>query len=119
MTPLAFAYALEKWRWGVFEGSIKESQYNEKFWELTEKIQGIVPPTNRKTTNKLGLDAAAIWHVSTNVEYIRYFVSYILTFQFHESLCLKAGEFRPNDPTSKPLFQCDFTGSKVVGKEFS
>ncbi|CAG7829384.1 unnamed protein product, partial [Allacma fusca] len=65
-----------------------------------------------------GLDAAAKYHIVGNVEYIRYFISHILQFQFYEAMCIAAKEYDPNDENSKPLYQCDFAGNKDAGKLF-
>lgn len=46
--------------------------------------------------------------------YCRYFVSYIVQFQFYESLCKEAGQFDPANP-ELPLYKCDFDGSKEAG----
>ena len=105
---------MDTWRWGIFDGSISESDYNSQWWDIRRKNQGIVPPNPRNVT--LGLDAAAKYHIVGDYEYMRYFVSYVLQFQFYEAMCIKAGEFRPNDPSSRPLHQCDFGGSKKAGK---
>jgi len=44
----------------------------------------------------------------------RYFVSYIVQFQFYEALCKEAGQYDPND-INKPLYKCDFDNSKAAG----
>lgn len=31
---LPFAYLMDQWRWGVFQGKITESDYNKKWWEF-------------------------------------------------------------------------------------
>ena len=49
-----------------------------------------------------------------NTPYIRYFVSFILQFQVHKALCIKANEYVPNDP-SKPLHNCDIDGNPEAG----
>lgn len=58
------------------------------------------------------------WSLITNniifVENRRYFVSYIVQFQFYESLCEEAGQFDPTNP-ELPLYKCDFDGSKPAG----
>lgn len=41
----------------------------------------------------------------------RYFVSFIIQFQFHRALCEKAGEY----DATKPLHECDIHGSSVAG----
>jgi hypothetical protein len=42
-------------------------------------------------------------------------VSFIVQFQFYESLCKAAGEYDPADP-QKPLYKCDFYNNKDAGK---
>ena len=108
---------MDSWRWGVFNGSIPESEYNSKWWEIRQRNQGVAPPSPR--TNSVGLDAAAKYHIVGNVEYIRYFISHILQFQFYEALCKAAGQFNPEDPNSKPLYQCDFANSTEAGELFA
>jgi hypothetical protein len=44
----------------------------------------------------------------------RYFVSFVIQFQFHRALCEKAGQFDPNDP-KKPLHECDIYRSTAAG----
>jgi hypothetical protein len=44
----------------------------------------------------------------------RYFVSFVIQFQFHRALCEKAGQFDPNDP-KKPLHECDIYRSTEAG----
>jgi hypothetical protein len=44
----------------------------------------------------------------------RYFVSFIIQFQFHRALCEKAGQFDPKDP-QKPLHECDIYRSTEAG----
>ena len=29
-----YAYALDSWRWSVNNGSIKENEYNQRYWDL-------------------------------------------------------------------------------------
>ena len=45
----------------------------------------------------------------------RYFVSFIVQFQFYESMCIAAGQYDPANPMDKPLYQCDFAGNKAAG----
>ena len=67
--------------------------------------QGIKPPIPRDETS---FDAGAKYHVPANVPYIRYFLSYIAQFQFHDSLCKAAGH-------EGPLHKCDIYKSKKAG----
>ncbi|CAG7837457.1 unnamed protein product [Allacma fusca] len=110
-----FAISMDQWRWEVFGGTLKEEDYTRRWWELRKENQGIIPPEERHSS----FDPAAKYHIVANVPYIRYFVSHILQFQFYEAMCVEAGEYRPNDPKSKPLYQCDFAGNKAAGKRLS
>ncbi|XP_054280631.1 angiotensin-converting enzyme-like isoform X2 [Macrosteles quadrilineatus] len=109
---LPFAYILDLWRWEVFRGNITPPEYNCRFWKLRQDLQGIVPPVDRKERD---FDAGAKYHVIADVPYIRYFVSFIIQFQFHKALCIKAGQYNPKDPASKPLHQCDIYQSTEAG----
>ena len=70
-----------------------------------ERYQGVVPPVKRTEED---MDACAKYHIAGNVPYIRYFVSYILQFQFYREMCLEAKQYVP-DSTEKPLHRCDFS----------
>ena len=107
---------MDSWRWDIFEGKINESDYNSKWWEIRQQHQGIAPPNSR--ANSEGLDAAAKYHIVANVEYLRYYISHILQFQFYEAMCIAAGEFDPANSTGKPLHTCDFSGSQEAGRIF-
>lgn len=48
----------------------------------------------------------------------RYFVSFVVQFQFYKAMCIAAGEYDPNDP-AKPLYQCDFNNNKEAGAKLA
>ena len=81
-------------------------------WKLAEEFQGIEPPVDRTEED---FDPASKYHVISDVEYLRYFVSFVIQFQFHRTLCIEAGEYDPNNPESKPLHECDITDSQRAG----
>ncbi|XP_076067061.1 angiotensin-converting enzyme-like isoform X1 [Oratosquilla oratoria] len=108
---LPFGYLMDLWRWDVFSGKTNEKDWNCAWWKLREDLQGIRPPSTRSETD---FDPGAKYHIPANVPYIRYFVSFVIQFQFHKSLCLKAGQYDPNDPT-KPLHKCDIYQSTEAG----
>lgn len=65
---LPFAFTLDKYRWAIFRGEYDATEYNCKFWKMREEYSGIVPPMQRTEKD---FDAAAKYHVSADVEYLR------------------------------------------------
>jgi peptidyl-dipeptidase A len=102
---LPFGLVVDKWRWEVFDGTVKPEEYNRGWWELRKKYQGIVPPVERSEKD---FDAGAKAHVPGNVSYQRYFLAHILQFQFHRGLCKEAG-------FSGPLHRCSIYDNKAAG----
>jgi peptidyl-dipeptidase A len=102
---LPFGLVVDKWRWEVFDGTVKPEEYNRGWWELRKKYQGIVPPVERSEKD---FDAGAKAHVPGNVSYQRYFLARILQFQFHRGLCKEAG-------FSGPLHRCSIYDNKAAG----
>jgi peptidyl-dipeptidase A len=105
---LPFGLMIDRWRWGVFDGSIKPAEYNKAWWALKARYQGVAPVTPR---GEEFFDAGAKYHVPTNTPYTRYFLANILQFQFYKSLCNAAGE-------KGPLSACSFYGSKAAGDQY-
>jgi peptidyl-dipeptidase A len=105
---LPFGLMIDRWRWGVFDGSIKPGDYNKAWWELKAKYQGVAPVTAR---GEEFFDAGAKYHVPGNTPYTRYFLSHVLQFQFYKSLCDAAGY-------KGPLYECSFYGNKEAGAKF-
>ncbi|XP_055848353.1 angiotensin-converting enzyme-like [Episyrphus balteatus] len=111
---LPFAFTMDKYRWALFRGQVKNGNWNCAFWKLREEYSGIEPPIVRTEKD---FDAPAKYHVSADVEYLRYLVSFIIQFQFYKSACIKAGQYDPTNP-ELPLDNCDFYGSAEAGKAF-
>ena len=105
---LPFGLMIDRWRWGVFDGSIKPGEYNKAWWELKAKYQGVAPATPR---GEEFFDAGAKYHVPANTPYTRYFLSHILQFQFYKALCDASG-------FKGPLYECSFYGSKEAGAKY-
>ena len=105
---LPFGLMIDRWRWGVFDGSIKPGNYNEAWWDLKAKYQGVAPVTPR---GEEFFDPGAKYHVPANTPYTRYFLSHILQFQFYKALCDTAGY-------KGPLYECSFYGNKLAGQKF-
>ncbi|XP_077290224.1 angiotensin-converting enzyme-like isoform X2 [Arctopsyche grandis] len=108
---LPFAYLLDLYRYAIFRGETTPDNYNCHFWKLREDLQGLEPPVPRTEND---FDAAAKYHVSADVEYARYYVSFVIQFQFHKALCAEAGEYVPGDDTKK-LTNCDIYQSTNAG----
>ena len=102
---LPFGLLLDRYRWGLYDGSIPESEINTGWNELRQEYQGIVPPVPRDAA---GFDAGAKYHIPANVSYTRYFLARLLQFQFYKSACDTAG-------WKGPLHRCSFYGDKEVG----
>ena len=104
---LPFGLLIDKWRWGVFDGSIPESKYESAWTDLRRQYQGIVPPVSRDETK---FDAGAKFHIPGNTPYTRYFLARVLQFQFYEAACRQSG-------WKGPLHRCSFYGNKAVGEK--
>jgi peptidyl-dipeptidase A len=106
---LPFGKLIDQWRWQVFSGAIKPADYNAAWWRLREKYQGVAAPVARSEAD---FDPGAKYHVPANTPYARYFLAFILQFQFHKALCQAAGH-------TAPLHECSVFGSTVAGKKFA
>ncbi|XP_059145136.1 angiotensin-converting enzyme-like [Physella acuta] len=106
---LPFGYLIDQWRWSVFRGDTKPDQYNKHWWDLRCRLQGLSSPVERSESD---FDPGAKYHVPADVAYIRYFVSFVIQFQFHKAMCDAAGH-------RGPLHRCDIYNSKAAGTLFS
>ncbi len=103
---LPFGLLVDQWRWKVFSGEIPPEKYDEAWWALRLKYQGIAPPVPRSEAD---FDPGAKYHVPANTPYTRYFLAHILQFQFHRALCRIAGQ-------EGPLHRCSIYGSRKAGE---
>lgn len=106
---LPFGLVIDQWRWKVFNGEIPPEKYNQTWWELRRKYQGIAPPVERTEAD---FDPAAKYHVAANVPYMRYFLADILQFQFHRALTGTAG-------CAGPLNRCSIYGNREAGAKLN
>jgi peptidyl-dipeptidase A len=105
---LPFGKLIDEWRWGVFSGRITPENYNQAWWDLRTKYQGIAPPVERSEAD---FDPGAKYHIPANVPYSRYFLARILQFQFHRALCKIAGY-------EGDLHACSIYNSRDAGAKF-
>ncbi len=102
---LPFGLVIDQWRWKVFSGEIRPENYNQTWWDLRLKYQGVAPPPGRTEGD---FDPGAKYHVAANVPYMRYFLADILQFQFHRALSQTAG-------CTEPLNRCSIFDNKAAG----
>ncbi len=105
---LPFGKLVDQWRWGVFSGATPPEKYNEAWWELRRKYQGVEAPVARGDQD---FDPGAKYHIPGNTPYTRYFLSFVLQFQFHRALCQAAGH-------QGPLHECSIFGNPEAGRRF-
>jgi peptidyl-dipeptidase A len=105
---LPFGKLVDQWRWKVFSGEVTPATYNQAWWELRTRYQGVAAPVARSEED---FDPGAKYHVPGNTPYTRYFLAFILQFQFHRALCQAAGH-------TGPLHECSVYGSTEAGRRF-
>ncbi|MCZ6726831.1 MAG: M2 family metallopeptidase [Acidobacteria bacterium] len=103
---LPFGLLVDQWRWKVFSGEIAPDAYNEGWWDLRQRYQGVAAPVTRSEAD---FDPGAKYHVPANTPYTRYFLAHILQFQLHRSLCAAAGY-------EGPLHSCSIYGNEEAGR---
>ncbi|MGA9659111.1 MAG: M2 family metallopeptidase, partial [Asticcacaulis sp.] len=106
---LPFGAEVDRWRWEVFSGKITEAQYNQRWWELLKKYQGLSAPDVRPAD---AFDPGAKYHVAASVPYTRYFLAAILQFQFQRAACEEAG-------WTGPLARCSVYNERAVGQKLN
>ena len=102
---LPFGLLVDQWRWKVFSGEVPPEHYNQAWWDLRLRYQGISPPVARTESD---FDPGAKYHIPGNTPYTRYFLASILQFQFHRALCEQAGY-------EGPLHRCSIYGNEEAG----
>jgi len=106
---LPFGLLVDEWRWQVFAGEAGPERYNDLWWQLREKYQGVKSPNERPAD---AFDAGAKYHVPGNTPYTRYFLARFLQYQFHRSLCEVAGD-------EGPIHRCSIYGNRRAGERLN
>jgi peptidyl-dipeptidase A len=106
---LPFGKMIDEWRWKVFAGEVQPANYNAAWWQLREQYQGVAAPVARSEED---FDPGAKYHIPANTPYLRYFLSFILQFQFQKAACEQAG-------WTGPLHRCSIYDNKEVGAKFT
>ena len=103
---LPFGVVVDQWRWRVFSGEVAPGAYNQAWWELRERYQGVRAPSAR---GEEFFDPGAKYHIPANTPYARYFLASVLQFQFHRELAKAAG-------CTAPLHRCSIYGNAEAGR---
>lgn len=96
---------VDRWRWQVFSGETTPETYNADWWKLRESYQGVTAPVARPAD---AFDPGAKYHVPANVSYTRYFLAFIMQFQFHKAACDMMG-------WEGPLHRCSIYDNPEIG----
>ena len=89
----------------LYAENLPKEQFNQKWWELAKKYQGMIPPSDR---GEEFTDAASKTHINNDAaQYYDYAISYILLFQIHDHI---AKNILNQDPHAT-----NYYGSKEVG----
>jgi peptidyl-dipeptidase A len=111
---LPFGLMIDQWRWKVFSGEIPPDKYNQGWWDLRLKYQGVAPTIPRTEAD---FDPGAKYHVAADVPYTRYFLAFIMQFQFHRALAVAAG--CPAQGSNTPLHRCSIYDNKEAGRHLN
>jgi len=103
---IPFGLMVDQWRWKVYSGEVTPENYNNAWWELREKYQGVTAPVARDAN---AFDPGAKYHVPGGVPYSRYFLAHIQQFEFHRALCEISGN-------TDPIHRCSIYNNKDAGK---
>ena len=103
---LPFGLLVDRYRWGMFDGSISPADYNKAWTKLRHRLSGHRPAGRRG--RPMRSTRAPNIHIPGNTPYTRYFLARILQFQFYKAACDQAG-------WKGPLHRCSFYGNKEVG----
>ena len=99
------AGTMSRFEHDLYEKNLPADQYNQRWWELARKYQGIEPPTAR---GEEYCDAASKTHISDDAaQYYDYTLSYILLYQLHDTIANNILKQDPHDT--------NYWGNRQVG----
>ncbi|KAM4797112.1 angiotensin-converting enzyme 2 [Rhinophrynus dorsalis] len=105
VATMPFTYMLEQWRWKAFRGDFPKEEWMKTWWQMKRELVGVAEPVPHDESY---CDPPALFHVSNDYSFIRYYTRTIYQFQFQEALCKAAAH-------TGPLHSCDITNSKEAG----
>lgn len=90
----------------LYAEELSKDQFNQKWWDLKRKYQGISPPSDR---GEEYCDASSKTHINNDAgQYYDYVLSFVLLFQFHDHIATNILEQDPH--------ATNYYGNKEVGK---
>jgi peptidyl-dipeptidase A len=99
------AGTMTRFEHALYAGGLPADSLNAKWWELTRKYQGIVPPAPR---DERWADGLTKTHVNDDpAQYYDYALSYALLFQLHDHIARRILKQDPHDT--------DYYGNREVG----
>ncbi len=91
----------------LYSENLSVDQFNQKWWELKKKYQGIIPPAEKRGEEYC--DAASKTHINNDAaQYYDYALANVLLFQFHMHI---AKNILKQDPHNS-----NYYGSKETGQ---
>ncbi len=100
------AGTMSRFEYELYAKNLPPEQFNQRWWELVEKYQGVVPPGPR---GEEYCDAASKTHINDDAaQYYDYALSFILLYQLHDHIATKILQ---QDPRAT-----NYYGNKEVGK---
>lgn len=89
----------------LYARNLKPDDYNQHWWQLVKKYQGVVPPSPR---GEEYCDAATKTHINNDpAQYYDYALSFVLLFQFHQHIA--------KNILNQSVYETNYYGSKAVG----
>jgi peptidyl-dipeptidase A len=93
----------------LYSQNLQKDQFNNKWWELVKKYQGIIPPYQRDGEF---CDAATKTHINNDAaQYYDYAISNVLLFQFHDYIAINILKQDPHET--------NYYGNKETGRFLS
>lgn len=96
---------MTEFEYELYAKGLPADQFNQKWWELKKKYQGIVPPDQR---GEEYCDASSKTHINDDAaQYYDYALSFVLLFQFHKYISENILQQNPHNT--------DYYANKEVG----
>jgi peptidyl-dipeptidase A len=89
----------------LYADNLPEGEFNQKWWELVKRYQGIVPPSDR---GEIHCDAATKTHINNDAaQYYDYALSFVILFQLHQYIA--------DNILKQPATATNYFGNKEIG----